>query len=307
MKRILLSIALIAFASGCGPSQASHQAEPKASSAADEQAIRAIAEAFKKAFDKHDAQAIASLFLPDAKLITEDGDVIEGHKAIVELFAGQFQEMPKATIEVFVDSVKFIGSDMALEVGVTRTNPGPGEEPELSRYTVIHLKRDGKWLMALARDADGGAPSAHERLQPLAWLVGDWMDESPEGVVQTSCKWSEDKNFLLQHIEVKRAGKVVSTMSQRIGWDSVQKCVRSWVFDSDGGFTESTWARTDDGWLIKATGTRSDGTTVSATNSLIPTGKDSFTWRSTDRVAAGMIDDPVEVRVVRVPPKAAAQ
>jgi uncharacterized protein (TIGR02246 family) len=303
VKRTILSIALIALAAGCGFSQARNQGEEKSSTAssADEQAIRAIAQAFKQAFDKHDAEAIAALFVPDAKIIAENGEVLEGRQAIAGVFAAQFAEMPQATIEVTVDSIKFVGSDLALEVGSTRTMPGPGAEPDLSRYTVVHLKRDGKWLMALARDADGDKPTCHERLMPLSWLVGEWLDESPAAVVRTSCKWSDDKNFLLQHIEVKRAGKTAMTISQRIGWDSVQQCVRSWVFDSEGGFAEGVWARTNDGWLIKSTGVRNDGTATSATNMLTQTGKDSFTWRSTDRVSGDVVDEPVEVKVVRVP------
>jgi uncharacterized protein (TIGR02246 family) len=309
VKRIILSFAVVAFVAGCGSSQAINQAEAKATSAtaADEQAIRGVAQAFKHAFDKHDPNAIAALFLPDAKVIMEDGAVVEGQKAISDVFAKQFDEMPHATIDVTVESIRFVGSDLALEVGSTKTTVAPDEEPDISRYTVVHLKRDGKWMMALARDAEGGKPTCHEQLQPLAWLVGEWIDESPAAVVRTSCKWSDDKNFLLQHIEVKRAGKVAMTISQRIGWDSVHKCVRSWVFDSEGGFSEGLWARTDDGWLIRSTGGRSDGTAVSATNTLTRTGKDSFTWRSEDRVAGGNVEAPVEVRVTRVPPSAAAR
>lgn len=269
---------------------------------ADEQAIRAIATAFATAFNNHDAKAIGELFLPDAKAITEDDDVVEGREAIVALFADQFAESPKAKIEVTVGSIKFIGSDMAIEVGTTKTVSGPGEEPELSKYTVVHVKRDGKWWMALARDSEGDTPTNHDRLQPLAWLVGDWIDESPEAVVMTSCRWSPDKNFLLQDIQVQTAGKPVMTINQRIGWDQLQKCVHSWVFDSEGGFGEGIWTRAGDGWVIKATGVRTDGSTGSATNAITPVGKNGYVWRSTDRVVGGSIEDDVEVRVVRKPP-----
>lgn len=269
--------------------------------AADEQAIRAIATAFTAAFNKHDAKAIGELFLPDAKAITEDNNVAEGREAIVALFADQFADSPKAKIEVTIGSIKFIGSDMAVEVGTTKTVNDPGEEPELSKYTVVHVKRDGKWWMALARDSEGDTPTNNERLQPLAWLVGDWIDESPEAVVMTSCRWSPDKNFLLQDIQVQAAGKSIMTINQRIGWDQLQKCVHSWVFDSEGGFGEGIWTRTSDGWVIKATGVRTDGSTGSATNIVTPVGKNEYVWRSTDRVVGGNTKEDVVVRVVRKP------
>jgi hypothetical protein len=45
------------------------------------------------------------------------------------------------------------------------------------------VKRDGKWQMALARDAEGEAPTNHEQLRPLAWLVGDWVDDGQSALV----------------------------------------------------------------------------------------------------------------------------
>ena len=63
MKRIILSIAFIAIGTVFGFSLARGQndGKPATSSAADEQAIRSIAQAFKQAFDKHDAEAIAAV------------------------------------------------------------------------------------------------------------------------------------------------------------------------------------------------------------------------------------------------------
>jgi uncharacterized protein (TIGR02246 family) len=271
---------------------------------ADRAAIRDLVTAFVKSFDSHDAKAIGELFLPDAKVITEEGLVVEGRDAIAHVFADQFAENPEAKIAVQVDSIKFIGSDIALEVGSTRMTPAPGEVPEISRYTVVHAKRNGKWQMALARDAEGDSPTPHDRLQSLGWLVGDWIDESSEAVVFTTCRWSPDKNFLLQDIQVTTAGKPTMMVYQRIGWDPLRKCVRSWNFDSEGGYGEGTWARTEDGWMIKVNGVRSDGSTATSTNTVTQDGKDAYVWRSADRVIAGAVGDPVEVRVVRKPPQA---
>jgi uncharacterized protein (TIGR02246 family) len=301
MKRTTILAGLLVAVTVLGIGLAQEKSGGK-STPNEQKAIREVAAAFTKAFNNHDAKGIGALFLPDAKVVTEDGDVVEGREAIAALFADQFNDSPKSTVEVMVDSITFVGSDMAIEVGSTKTLPGPGEELDISKYTVIHLKRDGKWLMAFARDSEGDTPTNNERLQPLAWLVGDWIDESPDAVVMTSCRWSPDKNFLLQDIQVQTAGKPFMTINQRIGWDQLQKCVHSWVFDSEGGFGEGIWTRTDDGWVIKATGVRSDGSTGSATNIVTPAGKNEYVWRSTDRVVGGNLEDDVMVRVVRKPP-----
>ena len=192
---------------------------------------------------------------------------------------------------------------LAVEIGTTKETPAPGETPDYDRYTVLHVKRDGKWQMALARDAESGTPTNNERLQPLAWLVGEWVDDNGSVVVYSTCRWSDDGNFLLQEFKLQIQGQEAMQVSQRIGWDPLAKRIRSWVFDSEGGYGESVWARNGDAWVIKATGVRSDGTTASATNVLVRTGTDGYVWRSTDRIIGDEVTPSIEVKAVRKPPQ----
>jgi uncharacterized protein (TIGR02246 family) len=278
-------------------------AKPAADRSADEAAIRANVAAFVRAYNAGDAKAVAALFIPDGQIIDKEGDITEGRAAIEETFADLFAEAPQKRIEVSVDSIRFIGSELAVEVGSTKETPAPGETPDYDRYTVVHVKRDGKWLMAMARDEEGEAPTNHERLEPLAWLVGEWVDDGGSVVVASTCRWSEDGNFLLQEFKLQIAGKEAMQVSQRIGWDPLAKRIRSWLFDSEGGYSESVWTRNGDTWLIKATGVSSDGKTASATNVLVPTGKDGYLWRSSDRVVGDEVSPPMQVKVVRKPPQ----
>ena len=270
---------------------------------ADEEAIRANVAAFVKAYNSHDAKAIAALFTPNAQVVDQDGNASEGRDEIEKVFKDLFSATPQKQIEVTVNSIRFIGPNVALEQGTTKETLGGNETPEYDRYKVLHVKRDGKWLMALAEDSDEDAATPHEQLQPLAWLVGEWVDDGGSSVVNSSCRWSEDKNFLLQEFNVRINGENAMHVSQRIGWDPVTKRIRSWVFDSEGGFGESVWARDGDGWIIKATGVRQDGKTASATNVLIPAGKDGYVLRSRDRVVDDEVSSPTEFKVVRKPPQ----
>src|SRR5262249_40065929 len=224
----------------------------------------------------HDSKALAALFTPDGQIEDKDGNVNEGREAIAQTFAELFSETPQKRIEVTIESIRFIGSELAVEKGSTKETVAPSEVPEYDAYTVVHVKRNGKWQMALARDEEGPPPTGHERLQPLAWLVGDWVDDGGNVVVRSSWRLSEDRNFLLQEFNIQIGGRNSMRVSQRIGWDPLAKRIRSWVFDSDGGYGESAWTRTGDTWLIKATGVRPDGRTASATNVLVPAGKDSY-------------------------------
>jgi uncharacterized protein (TIGR02246 family) len=269
----------------------------------DEAAIRANVAAFVKAYNAKDAKAIAALFTPDGQIVDKEGNAAEGREAIEKEFKEIFSEAPQKRIEVSIESLRFIGSDLAIEEGLTKETPAPGETPEYDSYTVLHVKRDGKWLMAMARDEEGPPPSNHEQLQPLAWLVGEWIDDDGEDVVNSTCRWSEDGNFLLQEFQLQIGGQNAMRVSQRIGWDPQAKRIRSWVFDSEGGFSESVWTRNGDIWVIKATGVRPDGKSASATNVLVPSGPDSYVWRSADRIEGDQIDPPIEVKVIRKPPK----
>jgi uncharacterized protein (TIGR02246 family) len=314
MRRVLFSAGILAVLSAVVLQSVRSQPEPpkpgsnadkepgKPDRSADEAAIRANIDAFEKAYNAGDAKAVAALFTSDGRIIDKEGDVTDGREAIAEDFAELFKEYPKKQIEIFVESIRFLGPDLAMEVGMTKETLAPGEPPEIDRYTVLHVKRDGKWQMALARDEEGPPPSAHEQLKPLAWLVGEWMDDGGSTVVWSACRWSNDGNFLLQDFRLQVNGRDAMTVSQRIGWDPVAKQIRSWVFDSEGGFGESVWTQDDDAWIIRATGVRPDGTTAAATNHLSRSGADGYIWRSTDRVIAGETQPDTEIKVVRKPP-----
>jgi uncharacterized protein (TIGR02246 family) len=285
------------------PSKEKSGDQPAENRSADEAAIRANVAAFVKAYNAGDAKAVAALFMPDGQIVDKDGDTSEGRAAIEQTFKDLFTAARQKRLEVSVESIRFIGPDLAVETGSTKETPAPGETPEYEGYTVLHVKRDGKWLMALARDEEGPPPSSHEQLQPLAWLVGEWIDDDGDDVVNSTCRWSEDGNFLLQEFHLQIGGRNAMRVTQRIGWDPLAKRIRSWVFDSEGGFSESVWTRNGDTWVIKATGVRPDGMSASATNVLVPSGPDSYVWRSTDRIVGDQIDPPIEVKVIRKPPK----
>ena len=67
---------------------------------------------------------------------------------------------------------------------------------------------------------------------------------------------------------------------QIIGWDPTAKKIHSWVFDSDGGFSEGDWTHKDKRWIIKQHGTLPDGGKTTAINILKEIDNDSYTWES---------------------------
>ncbi len=81
------------------------------------------------------------------------------------------------------------------------------------------------------------------------------------------------------------------------GTPSIEK-VRSWAFDSDGGFSESTWTRDGNRWLILVKATLPDGRQGTAQHTLTYVNNDLHTWSSASRHVAGELlpnIDPIEI------------
>ncbi|MEO1496418.1 MAG: hypothetical protein AAFV43_04635 [Planctomycetota bacterium] len=145
-------------------------------------------------------------------------------------------------------------------------------------------------------------PAPHP-LDELAWAVGEWTDASGSDRVHVTCGWSKNERFLLRQFSVVDGddGAVLLEGTQVIGWDPEVAAIRSWTFDSEGGFGEGRWTRDGDRWLIKTSFTLSTGEKASATNVLTRTGEDTATWASINREIDGRLQpNQAEVAVVRV-------
>ena len=273
------------------------------STSADEKLIRDAVGAFVKQYNAHKADEVAAMFAPDSRMVFRDGTEVNGRDEIKESFEQTFVDSPKAAISVVVDSIRFLTPDVAVEEGVTNMFPDGDTLTSSGRYTVLHLKKNGRWLMQSVRVVEEEAVSPYEHLQSLEWLVGDWVDEGRSEVVEATFRWDENKSFLLEEFQVVREGSVVLKGTQRIGWDPQAKQIRSWMFDSAGGFGEAVWTPVGDDWVCKAKGVGSDGATASATRILTRPAKERVIWSATDRLADGERLPDLAVTMVRKPPK----
>lgn len=320
MKRFLgltglCLLGLFAGTSFSGPFQREKGEAPPARTsprAQDETALRGLVANFTRAFNAGDARALGALFGENARIVTEEGRAIEGRSAIEAQFARAFEENPGQTIAIKTESLRFLGPSGAIEEGsATITTPGePGEPPavEVTRYSAAYVKHGDKWLHDSIRDYPSSetekASTPHEHLKDLEWMVGEWVDESDAGQVETSCKWSENGSFLVRSFQLRVRGQAESTGTQQIGWDPRLKQVRSWAFDADGGVSEGLWYRDGKRWIIKSRGVVKDGETVTATNIVTPENRDRIRLRVTDRtVGAEVLPDVEEIILVRKPPR----
>jgi uncharacterized protein (TIGR02246 family) len=305
------SMVLLAICQGSGAQEIA-RAEKGLTAAAsavrqadDAKAIAALVESFTRAFNAGDAKAAAATFAEDALVVDEEGQRTESRARIQDSLAASFAGSPRGTIAIETEALRFLGPDTALEEGRTTITPAKGATPEISRFTVVYVKHDGHWLQSAVRDERAHDLTPHDRLKELEWLVGDWINESQDAVVHTTCKWSGDGNFLVREFTMKTHGKPVLSGTQRIGWDPTRQQFKTWIFDSEGGFGEGYWTRNGDQWVIKAEGVRQDGKHASATNIITRLGKDRASWQSVDRtIGEAAVPGVDEFTIVRKPPEA---
>jgi uncharacterized protein (TIGR02246 family) len=305
MKRLAYTILLLSLVVGAGAlaQQAKAPQDAKAPDR-DEQVIRDSVEAFVKSYNDHKSDEVTALFAPDSRMVFRDGSEVNGRDEIKESFDEAFKVSPKSAISVVVDSIRFLTPEVAVEEGVTSLFPDGETLTSLGRYTVLHLKRNGRWLMQSVRVVEEESVSSYGELQPLEWLVGEWIDEGRGEVVESKFRWDDNKSFLLEEFQVISQGSTVLKGTQRIGWDPQAKQIRSWIFDSAGGFGEAVWTQVGDDWICQAKGVRSDGSSASATRTLTRAAKDRVIWTAVDRLDDGEQLPELAVTMVRKPPQA---
>ena len=211
-------------------------------------------------------------------------------------------------LEVAVESIRFLSPEVAVEEGTATVSGDDGEKPEISRYSVIYVKQDGHWLHARIQDQTPSELSAHDHLKDLEWMLGEWLNESDDELVSTTCSWSDNGSFLIREFDVKIEGKVALSGTQRIGWDPLRKQFRTWVFDSEGGFAEGLVSHDDDldQWIVQSSGVRADGQPVTVTSVFTPLDPDRIAWQTVERTVGGVAVPGLDQYIlVRKPPQPA--
>lgn len=281
----------------------SAQEPPAAGTSADEAAVRQAAVRFVEAFNAHDARAVSELFGPNARMEEADGTLIEGRAAIEQAYAEEFENSPAAKISLSVDSLTFITPDVAVEEGAVEAYPDGETLTAHSRYVAVHLKKDDLWRIISSRSLERDVISNYDRLRDLEWLVGEWIDEGSESVVEFNSRWDDNKSYLLNDFQVIQDGAITTRGTQRIGWDPQAQSIRAWIFDSNGGFGEAQWTAGDGVWIAKARGVSADGKTASATRIYTPVDRDHIIVSTRDRIVGGELLPDSEITLVRKAPK----
>jgi uncharacterized protein (TIGR02246 family) len=304
----LLSLLLLALIAGTTISRAADDTAPDHRSA-DEAAIRANADKYVEAYNRRDSKTMAGMWSPDAIYMDPSTDEqVVGRDNIAAFFDDMFAGLEDAKLAVTIDSIDFVSPNVAIEKGAAVVAYS-GDAPEETTYSAVHVKRDGTWYLDRVSEVEtpDPLPSHYDNLKELEWLVGSWVDSDGRVSIETEVQWTKNQNFLRRSFAVVLGDQIDMSGIQIIGWDPAEKKIRSWVFDSEGGFGQATWTRKGDEWFIQNSGTLTDGRKASSLNILTYVDGDSFRWEAVNREVDGeLLPNIDEVTIVRAPAAAAS-
>jgi uncharacterized protein (TIGR02246 family) len=251
-------------------------------------AIEKNAEAFVEAFHKGDAVAVAALWTDDGEYTDSTGRRLKGREAIQKAFEQHFAENKGLKIRIDSLSLRFVTPDVAIEEGTTEVIQPDGAPAGRSRFSNVHVKKDGQWYLGTVSEAAFNPPGNREHLQGLEWAIGDWAEEKDKGPVERlSLDWAEGENFIVATFSTTHGDLSVGSATQWIGWDPTAKRIRSWIFDASGAFGEGSWTSEGKKWVIKTDSILQDGKKATATYEVSAVDPDTITLQARDRSVDG--------------------
>ncbi len=131
--------------------------------------------------------------------------------------------------------------------------------------------------------------SHHDKIKELNWLIGSWKAQDENGEFTSTYQWTLDKNFIKQSFTLALKNEAPITCEQYIGWDPVQKVIRSWNFDSTGGYGECIWNSDGKTWYVPMAYTLANGKRAAQTLVFSYVDSDTYTFSAYNRDVNGTI------------------
>ncbi|MDR3616056.1 MAG: SgcJ/EcaC family oxidoreductase [Candidatus Obscuribacterales bacterium] len=277
-------------------------AKPKAYSAQDEEAIKAVSSSLTRNLAAGDSKAVAALWTEDATYVDSDGFEYKGRKALEARFSSVFNRQGKQVVTFQPDTLKILVPGAFMAEGTVLRKVASGALIPETRYSIVFVKQNGQWLISSATETVIANTEDVNPLEALSWLIGEWHAEGNGAIVSMKAEWTANKNFITCIYNAKSTGDLSPVESKQvIGFDPNKNLPVSWHFDSTGGFGNGNWIKKNDQWLVENSGTERNGNTTSACTIFTVESPDQFTWQSVDRRVDGEpVGDTNVLRVSRV-------
>jgi uncharacterized protein (TIGR02246 family) len=262
------------------------------------QAIQQAVASYADACNKGNLAAVAAVWASDAEYIDEAGTVTQGRDAIAALFKQYLSDLKGGKIEFKVTSIRPLSADVAMQDGKSIVTLPDGSVDE-GYFTAVWFKKDGKWMLRSARDLphegaeEIGSAGA---LKGLQWMIGDW--EAEKGGLRVSIRWTLNRAFLSTEYTVKDSSGEMQ-VTQLIGFDPLTGLIKSWTFDSRGGYGEGLWVREGNSWVAETAGVLPNGQAGTAVNVIRFVDDQHIVFLARDREIGGQPLPDSEVKLMR--------
>lgn len=258
---------------------------------------------FAKELNQGNPETLSSYWTQDAEFTKPTtGELVEGKEEINQVLKKMAQEIKeKHLLFTFKEGrIDFPDPDDAVVEGVVEiTNNGALVQRTARRIGMV--KDNGQWYIDTVDEIEvQPAPPLYKHLKDLEWLVGNWKDQDENVTITFKTFWSNFHNFITQNFKMVVYGLEAMEGIQMIGWDPIEKKIRSWIFDSDGGFGTGVWTKNGDSWSVALNYIMSDGKKGSATDIYTKINSNSYQFSSTGRTINGQALPNIEpVTVVK--------
>lgn len=253
----------------------------------DRSKLQKLTEQLKDTIIHKNQSQLTSLLTADATFINlTTQETIIGQEAVVAYLTSSL-ETP--SVKVTVDSIDFPEPKNSVERGFIELTSQLQETKRIA-FKVEMANDAGSWLIQSITTVEcQTAPSHYPQLKDLDWLVGSWSNHVEDSLFTSTYKWDDHKNFLIQEFALKILDYKELTGQQIIGWDPMKKSIRSWIFDSDGGFGQCDWSKDGNNWYVTAVYMLNDGRKASSTHIFAIVDANTYTFSSTDRDVEGRV------------------
>lgn len=219
------------------------------------------------AFNRRDIAAVAEHWSERGEYVLSGGAPIIGREAIASALEKMLTTEDKFQLTVSGQKFRAVSGDVVIEEGIA-TLVSEAHGTESASYLAVHTKRDGNWYRDTVREVAISQSSSMPDPQSLKSLLGEWNYESDSLKMTVTSDWKYENRFIKRAFWLQDSNGQTVMATEFIGWDPAAKLLRSWSFDSQGGFERAVWHRDGDRWLIKADAVLPNGISATEQRSL---------------------------------------
>lgn len=165
-NRISAPVGLLALLLACSAPQGGGGAAATGT-AADEQAVRSIADKYAAAMSAKDTAAFGAILADDYQVVEATGKMVQGRAGAVAMAAQEFAMMPAGmsmSMKTTTDFVKWIDANHAVAGGTWETSPAMPGQPSKGSWLANAAKQGNDWKVTSAL----GAPDMTPMMPPPA-------------------------------------------------------------------------------------------------------------------------------------------